>query len=205
MLCSIKSTLFTLAIGSLGLTTLVQVELNLQLPLPKLPLISDSRPCGYPLTKSKVPCLIRGLQSSNNLIRRFSAWDLGELGEVSTEAVPYLSNVLKEDKGKWERLHACLALGKIGLPITMVLPSLRLALEDSDRDVRGCAATALGILAVKIQNKFEAGNLPQADLNIATSELEESLQLLEAPNTNFNREPIEKVTTSLDILRGQVK
>lgn len=200
MLCSIKSAVLTLAIASLGLISIDRVELAVAESRPVLSLGALS-PCGYPLTKSMIPCLIRGLKSPNTLIHRFAAWDLGELGEVATEATPYLSSILKKDKGKWERVHACIALGKIGLPITKVLPSLRLALKDSDRDIRDCAATALGMVAAKIQNKFATGNLPQFDLNIARSELKESLQILQTSNSNFNREPIERVKRSLKILR----
>jgi HEAT repeats len=192
MLCSIKSAVLILAIGSLGLIAIDRVELAVAESLPVLSLGALS-PCGYPLTKSMIPCLIRGLKSPNNLTHRFAAWDLGELGEVATEAAPYLSSVLKEDKGKWERVHACIALGKIALPITKVLPALRLALKDSDRDIRDCAATSLGMVAAKIQNKFATGNLLQFDLNIAKSELKKSLQILQTSNSDFNSEPMERV------------
>lgn len=208
MFFSIKITLFTLSLGFLGVSAIAQVDCAIaessSLTLPRL---SDPQfnPCGYPLTKSKIPCLIRGLQSSNHLTRRFSAGNLGELGEVATEAVPDLINICRKDQGKWVRIYACSALGEIGLPISKILPSLRLVLADPDLDLKRCAATALGMTAVKIQNSFKIKNLSQTDLNIAISELQLSLQILKSPNANFNREPIERVTTSLDILKAHTR
>ncbi|HEY9763703.1 MAG TPA: HEAT repeat domain-containing protein [Trichocoleus sp.] len=204
MLYSFRIASLTLALSSLGLTALTQIESTVAaIPLSNTSFIlaPQSSQCGHLPTESKISCLTRNLQSSDNLLRRFAAWELGELGEVAIEASPYLINVLREDQGKWERVHACIALGKIGLPITEVLPSLRLILEDPDSDIRSCAATSLGMVAVKIQNIFNDNNLSQADLDTAVSELEETLQVLQAPNADFNTEPIERVETSLNILK----
>lgn len=205
MLCGLKKILFTLAISSLGLTIIPLVELaTAESSVSQLPVIPpDPFPCRYLSSQSKVQCLIESLQSPDNVVRRFAAWDLGELGEVATEAVPYLSNILKEDKEKWERIHACLALEKIGLPVAQVLPSLRFALKDPDRDVRSCAATAIGMVAVKLQHEFEVGNLLRTDLDTAISELAKSLQVLQTPNAGFNQEPIKRVTTSINILKAR--
>lgn len=205
MICGLKKTLFTLAISSLGLTIMPQAELAMaESSVSQLPVVPpDSFPCRDLSSQAKVQCLVERLQSPDNVIRRFAAWDLGELGDVATEAVPYLSSILKNDKEKWERIHACLALEKIGLPIAQVLPSLRFALKDPDRDVRSCAATALGMVAVKIQNKSEVGSLLQTDLDTAISELEKSLQVLQTPNAGFNQAPTERVTTSINILKAR--
>jgi HEAT repeats len=222
-----KNTLYSFLLMFIGLVSHVKIVLSnsnipairpiLSMPtkvscqdsLTEVPSLLSPRKVPFqdsPATKSRALCLIKyGLQSSNPLKRRFGAWELGEMGNVASDAVPFLINSLKKDSGKWERLHSVLALGKIGVPVPKVLSGLRLALEDSDQDVRSHAATIMGELVVKLQNKFEVNDVSQHELRVIVSELSAALKILRAPTAIFHDEPIARITSALEAFKKYAK
>jgi HEAT repeats len=222
-----KITLYSFSLVFIGLASYVKIALSnsnipairprLSMPtkvscqdsLTEKPILSIQKKVLFqdsPATKSRMLCLIKyGLQSSNPLKRRFGAWELGEMGDLASDAVPFLIDSLKKDSGKWECLHSALALGKIGVPVPEVLSSLRLALEDSDQDVRSHAATAMGELVVKLRNKFEANDISQNDLRVIVSELSAALKVLRTPTATFDDEPIARITSSLEAFKKHAK
>jgi HEAT repeats len=222
-----KNTLYSFLLAFIGLVSHVEIVLsNSNIPaIRPILLMPTEVPCqdslaevprllspekapfqDSPATKSRVLCLIKyGLQSSNPLKRRLGAWELGQMGNVASDAVPFLINSLKKDSGKWERLHSVLALGKIGVPVPKVLSGLRLALEDSDQDVRSHAATTMGEIVAKLRNKFEVNDVSQNDLRLIVSELSAALKVLRAPTATFHDEPIAKITSALEAFKKYAK
>lgn len=188
---------------------LITKKVSCQDFLAEVPVLSISKNDPFqdsPATKSRVLCLIKyGLQSSNPLKRRFGAWELGQIGNIASDAVPFLINSLKKDSGKWERLHSVLALGKISVPLPKVLSGLRLALEDSDQDVRNHAATAMAELVDKLRSKFEFNDVSQNDLRVIVSELSAALKILRAPTATFHNEPTARITFALEAFRKYEK
>lgn len=153
---------------------------------------------------------IKRLESPNHLMRRGTAWQLGLMKQKAIKAVPALIKMLKNDPGKWERIHAAIALRSINIPITEILSALRVALNDSDKDVANTAATYIGEIAANLHKEtnitplssseplFES--LSESERKIVISELKASLRILQNPRRKFATEPINRVKVSLSLI-----
>jgi tetratricopeptide (TPR) repeat protein len=148
--------------------------------------------------------LVERLKNSNNVVRRFAAWQLGGMRKRAIIAVPNLIEMLNKDPIKWERINAAMALGKISVPLTKILPALRIALNDSDKDVANTVATTIGEVVINLGNEAKANSLllSESERNIIVSELEASLKILQNPRRKFASQPIERVKTSLFVVRS---
>lgn len=190
--------------------------------IPEAPILPDTSESPRSLLEYKNPescshddaqCVadfIKRLESPNHLMRRGTAWQLGLMKQKATKAVPALIKMLQNDPGKWERIHAAIALRSINIPISKILFALRVALNDSDKDVANTAATYIGEIAANLHKEtnitplslseplFES--LSESERKIVISELKASLRVLQNPRRKFATEPINRVTASLSLI-----
>jgi hypothetical protein len=90
-----------------------------------------------------IPALLAALSHTNNIARALAAFALGENGTNAAHARSNLEAMLN-DKAMFVRLHAAIALGKLGgRPETFVPVILRCA-HEGDEDARLYALDALG-------------------------------------------------------------
>lgn len=88
---------------------------------------------------------LRGLKSSDAMVRENSAWAIGRLGMDARPAVPELLNTLAKDESSKVRQAAAWSLGSSGACDKDCVPGLWTALkDDSDSAVRALAAEGLG-------------------------------------------------------------
>lgn len=97
-----------------------------------------------PRADAAVPAAIEALGDESRSVRSQAATALSKFGPSAKDAIPALADVLSDDHFL-VRMRAAEAIVTIG-PDRQVLPQLIAALEDSDQNVRGCAAKALAQL-----------------------------------------------------------
>ena len=96
------------------------------------------------LGSEAVPKYLRNLQSKDEKVPLTAVVVLAFMEEKAADAVPTLTQVLKEDKNAQVRRFATNALGNIGEKAADAVPTLTQALEDENTLVRRSAAYALG-------------------------------------------------------------
>jgi HEAT repeats len=89
-----------------------------------------------------LPVLVAAFGDSDPDVRAWAAQAVGGIGANAADAVPALTELLKNDN-EGSRNSACIALGKIGPGAKAALPALRVALSDKSQDVRRFAARAI--------------------------------------------------------------
>jgi hypothetical protein len=90
-----------------------------------------------------VPSLMKTLKTHKDpKMRYWAAESLGHFGPEAREAVPALSEALKDPDGM-VRMGAAYALAEIGPDAREAAPKLQEALQDPDKQVRDAAAYAL--------------------------------------------------------------
>jgi HEAT repeat protein len=92
-----------------------------------------------------IPGLIVNLKTGDPATRASSARVLGELGPISKDAVPALTEAAK-DESKDVRRNAVKALGQIGPASAAAVPAIAAAFDDSNWELRRNAAIALGAI-----------------------------------------------------------
>jgi len=90
-----------------------------------------------------VPRLVERLQNTDDYVRGFAAWMLGNMGPAAKEAIPALMTALEKEDGPL-RGEAALALAKMGAVAKQAVPELARALKSADHQRRRSAAKALG-------------------------------------------------------------
>jgi HEAT repeat protein len=95
-----------------------------------------------------LPALLAGLKHSDDLLRKRSAWSLGEIGgDLGKAAVAPLAEALGDSEAD-VRTNAARALGKLGAAAEPALPALRRAEEDPDPEVRNAVGEAIKAIGV---------------------------------------------------------
>ena len=98
-----------------------------------------------------IPTLIEALDNDDISTRAFAASALGSIGESAKQAIPNLTNNLRNDRNELVRGSSAYALGRMGKSAQGAISDLVKALDDENELVRQSAAKALGQI-----------NLPQA-------------------------------------------
>lgn len=89
-----------------------------------------------------LPALMTALEDSDQHVRAYAAFDLGDMGSKAAPAVGRLIETLG-DPDEYVRHSVCSALGGIGPAAKAALPALRQALADPSEHVRASAQLAI--------------------------------------------------------------
>jgi hypothetical protein len=101
-----------------------------------------------------------------------------------------------------ERNGAIIRIGDFGAAALDLVPKLRAILVGNQKDSPGYAATILGEIARDTAIAWQNGNLSANQRQQAIAELSKVLNIMQAPNARFNREPVERVRNAVTTLRG---
>jgi HEAT repeat protein len=104
--------------------------------------IANSGCSNEPKVANDISGLMQDLKTGDDATRAAAALALGEKGAEARDAVPALTEALR-DEYELVRERAAEALGQIGPPAKAAVPALSMALKDAVADVREAAADAL--------------------------------------------------------------
>lgn len=149
-----------------------------------------------------LPVVGRLLQYPDSSIRREALSQLQGYGSQSTPYIlPYYTAQL-ESADDNERNGAIIRIGKFGAAALDLVPKLRAMLVGKQKNSPGYAATILGEIARDTAIAWQNGSLSANQRQQAIAELTKVLNIMQAPNARFNREPIDRVRNALTTLRG---
>ncbi len=149
-----------------------------------------------------LPVVGRLLQYPDSSIRRAALSQLQGYGSQSAPYIlPYYTAQL-ESADDNERNGAIIAIGKFGAAALDLVPKLRAMLVGKQKNSPGYAATILGEIARDTAVAWQNGSLSANQRQQAIAELTKVLNIMQAPNARFNREPIDRVRNALTTLRG---
>ncbi|MBD0341656.1 MAG: HEAT repeat domain-containing protein, partial [Microcoleus sp. Co-bin12] len=129
-----------------------------------------------------------------------AAFTLGNLGAEAQTALPQLVSLLKDSDPK-VRSSAAEVFESLGAEAKTVLPQLVSLLKNSNPGVNTNAAKALVSIALSLQGK--ANMLAPTELNLAVSNLESALKIMEEPKANFQKSKIAYLRLSLNVLKAE--
>jgi HEAT repeat protein len=150
--------------------------------------------------KTALPHLVSLLQDSNADVRSSAASALGSLGAEAKTVLPQLVSLLK-DSNAGVRSSVAEVFDSLGAEAKTVLPQLVSLLKNSAPGVNTNAAKALVSIALSLQEK--ANTLTPAELNLAVSNLESALKIMEEPKANFQKSKIAYLRLSLNVLKAE--
>ncbi len=150
--------------------------------------------------QTALPQLVSLLQDSNADVRSSAASALGSLGAEAKTVLPQLVSLLK-DSNPGVRSSAAEVFESLGAEAKTVLPQLVSLLKDSNPGVKTNAANALVSIALSLSEK--ANTLTPPELNLAVSNLESALKIMEEPKANFRRAKIANLRLSLNFLKAE--
>lgn len=149
-----------------------------------------------------LPVVGRLLQYPDSSTRRAALFQLEGYGSQSTPYIlPYYRAQL-ESADDNERNNAIIGIGKFGATALDLVPKLRALLVGKQKNSPGYAATILGEIARDTAVAWQNGSLSANQRQQAIAELTKVLNIMQAPNARFNREPIDRVRNALTTLRG---
>jgi HEAT repeat protein len=149
-----------------------------------------------------LPVVGRLVQYPNASIQQAALSQLQGYGSQSASYIlPYYTARL-ESADDNERNGAIIGIGKFGSAALDLVPKLRAMLVGKQKDSPGYAATILGQIARHTAVAWQNGSLSANQRQQAIAELTKVLNIMQAPNARFNREPIERVRNALTTLRG---
>ncbi|HBE20858.1 MAG TPA: hypothetical protein DEG17_19515 [Cyanobacteria bacterium UBA11149] len=149
-----------------------------------------------------LPVVAGLLQSSDSLIQREAVYQLQGYGaESAAYLLPYYTAQLDSTDDN-TRNNAIIAIGKFGVAALDLVPKLRSLLVGKQKDSPGYAATILGEIAQDTASAWLNGSLSASQRQQAIAQLSQVLNIMQAPNARFNREPMERVRNALTTLRG---
>jgi len=149
-----------------------------------------------------LPIIGRLLQHPDSSIQQATLSLLKGYGSQSAAYIlPYYTARL-ESANDNHRNGAIIGIGEFGAAALDLVPKLRVLLVSNQKNSPGYAATILGNIAqdtaVAWQNRTLSANQRQQ----AIAEFTKVLNIMQAPNARFNRQPIDRVRNALTLLRG---
>ena len=93
-------------------------------------------------------------------------------------------------------------IGRLGSAALDLVPKLRALLVRNQKNSPGYAATTLGMIARDTAVGWSNSSLSANQRQQAIAEFTKVLNIMQAPNARFNREPVERVRNGLATLRG---
>ena len=149
-----------------------------------------------------LPIIGRLLQHPDSSIQQATLSLLKGYGSQSAAYIlPYYTARL-ESANDNDRNGAIIGIGEFGAAALDLVPKLRVLLVSNQKNSPGYAATILGEIAqdtaVAWQNRTLSANQRQQ----AIADFTKVLNIMQAPNARFNRQPIDRVRNALTILRG---
>ncbi len=149
-----------------------------------------------------LPVVGRLLQHPDASIQQEALFQLRGYGSQSAPyLVPYYSAQL-DSANDDDRNGSMYAISKLGLAALDLVPKLRALLISNLKNSPGYAATTLGQIARDTAVALQNGNLAASGRQQAIAEFTNVLNIMQAPNARFNREPVERVRNALTILTG---
>jgi HEAT repeat protein len=130
---------------------------------------------------------------------------LSQLEGYGSQSVPYVLpyyTARLESANDNDRNDAIIGIGKFGAAALDLVPKLRAMLVGNQKNSPGYAATILGQIARDTAVAWQNGSLSANQRQQAIAELTKVLNIMQAPNARFNREPIDRVRNALTTLRG---
>jgi HEAT repeat protein len=144
----------------------------------------------------------RLVQHPDGSIQRAALSQLEGYGMQSAPYIlPYYSARLDSANDN-ERNNAIIGVGQFGPAALDLVPKLRALLVSNQKNSPGYAATILGQIARDTAAASQNGTLAPNQRQQAIAEFTKVLNIMQAPNARFNREPVERVRNALTILRG---
>jgi HEAT repeat protein len=120
---------------------------------------------------------------------------------ASAHLIPFYFRRL-EAPDQNDQVAAILGFRNLGSGALPAVPLLRDRYLAGDNQVlRGYTATVLGEIALAIQQDHRQGTLSEPVRQVAVREFEKVLVMMQAPQRQFNQEPIERVAQSLAEIR----
>lgn len=149
-----------------------------------------------------LPVLGRLLQSPNSSVRRATLSQLEGYGpQAASYLLPYYTAQL-DSPDDTARNSAIIQLGKFGPASLNLVPKLRSLLVSDLKYSPGYAATILGEIARDTATAWQSGSLSANQRQQAIAEFTKVLNIMQAPNARFNREPVDRVRSALMTLRA---
>jgi HEAT repeat protein len=149
-----------------------------------------------------LPVVGRLLQYPDSSVQRAALSQLQGYGSQSTPYIlPYYTAQL-ESADDNDRNYAIIGIGKFGAAALDLVPKLRALLVSNKKYSPGYAATILGQIARDTAVAWQNGSLSANQRQQAIAELTKVLNIMQAPNARFNREPVERVRNAVTTLRG---
>lgn len=149
-----------------------------------------------------LPVVGRLVQYPNESIQRAAVSQLKGYGSQSTRYIlPYYSAQLDSADDN-ERNGAMYGINTLGPAALDLVPKLRALLVSNLKNSPGYAATTLGMIARDTAAAWQNGRLSANQRQQAIAEFTKVLNIMQAPNARFNREPVERVRNALTTLRG---
>ncbi|MBW4522618.1 MAG: HEAT repeat domain-containing protein [Scytolyngbya sp. HA4215-MV1] len=148
-----------------------------------------------------LPVVGRLVQHSNPSVQRAA---LDQLKAYGSPAAPYLLPYYKaqlESTDDNQRNDAIIQVGHLGTAALNLVPRLRIFLTSNQKHSSGYAATVLGQIAQDTAIAWSNGSLPANQHRQAIAEFTKVLNLMQAPNARFNREPVNRVRSALVMLQ----
>jgi HEAT repeat protein len=130
---------------------------------------------------------------------------LSQLEGYGSQSVPYVLpyySARLESANDNDRNDAIRGIGRLGSAALDVVPKLRALLVSNKKDSPGYAATILGMIARDTAVAWQNGTLSANQRQQAIAEFTKVLNIMQAPNARFNREPLDRVRNGLASLRG---
>jgi HEAT repeat protein len=149
-----------------------------------------------------LPVIGRLVQHPDASIQQEALSQLQRYGSQSAPYIlPYYSARL-ESANDNDRNDAIIGIGRFGLAALDVVPKLRALLVSNLKNSPGYAATTLGMIARDTAAAWQNGSISANQRQIAIAEFTKVLNIMQAPNARFNREPVDRVRNGLATLRG---
>jgi len=149
-----------------------------------------------------LPVVGRLVQHPNASIQRAALSQLQGYGSQSAPYIlPYYSAQL-ESANDNDRNGAMYGIARLGPVALDLVPKLRALLVSNKKNSPGYAATTLGMIARDTAAAWQNGTLSANQRQIAIAEFTKVLNIMQAPNARFNREPVDRVRNGLATLRG---
>jgi HEAT repeat protein len=149
-----------------------------------------------------LPVVGRLVQHPDASIQQEALSQLQRYGSQSAPYVlPYYSARL-ESADDNDRNYAIIGIGRFGAAALDLVPKLRALLVGNQKNSPGYAATILGMIARDTAAAWQNGSISANQRQQAIAEFTKVLNIMQAPNARFNREPVDRVRNGLTILRS---